>query len=100
MKNVNKLTLTVLMIIGVFFYSCQNQEDFSSEAEQPISQVDTSKLIDFKGLTVNHRFSTPVEDLKIEYTKNTYTKLYQKAQKFLLKKEVLPIKVLQTNYPI
>lgn len=57
MKNVNKLRLTVLMIIGILIYSCQNEDDFSSEMVKPVAEIDTSKLIDFKGLKVNHRFS-------------------------------------------
>jgi hypothetical protein len=66
MKNVNKLRLTLLMAIGILIYSCQNQDDYSTEIAEPVSEIDTSKLIDFKGLKVNHRFSTPLNELENE----------------------------------
>ena len=85
MKNVNKLTLTVLMLIGVFLNSCQNQSDFSSGTEKPIEEIDTSNLIDFKGLPVNNRFETPVEDLEIKHTQG------------FLKEKYMPLKVSETS---
>ena len=66
MKNVNKLRLTLLMTIGILIYSCQDEYNENTELTEPVSEIDTSKLIDFKGLKVNHRFSTPVNELENE----------------------------------
>ena len=66
MKNVNKLKLIVLIAFGILIYSCQDEFNENTELTDPISEIDTSKLIDFKGLKVNHRFSTPVNELENE----------------------------------
>lgn len=76
MKNVNKLRLIVLMTIGVLIYSCQNQDGFSPETVESVAEIDTSKLIDFKGLIVNHRFSTPLENLEITHTEEVLKQIY------------------------
>ena len=43
--------------------------------------VDTSKLIDFKGLPVSHRFRTPVEELEVEHDYSALKTLYNKKRK-------------------
>lgn len=101
MKKLNKLTLAALTIFGVFFYSCQKQDDFSSEITESIKEVETSNLIDYKGLLVNHRFETPIEDLEIRHTqdflKHKYKSLKDSAAK---RKGVTPViyKVKLPNY--
>ena len=99
MKNVNKLTLTVLIIFGVFFYSCQNQDDFSSEIEQLVAEIDTSKLIDFKGLPVNHRFETPEEDLKVEHSLVFLKQMYRKSKNVIAKRKGIYYKTDNTELP-
>ena len=64
------------------FLSCQNEDEFTQQTEQIKLQVDTSKLIDFKGLPVNHRFRTPVKDLEVVHD-------YSNLKKCTMKKESL-----------
>lgn len=86
MKKGNKVTLVVLMIVGVFLHSCQNQDDFSFETEGPVAEIDSSKLIDFKGIMINHRFDTPLNVLVKEHTLADLKEMYREAKKRLLNK--------------
>jgi hypothetical protein len=99
MKNVNKLRLTFLMTIGVFFFSCQNQEDFSSEIQQSTAEIDTSKLIDFKGLLVNHRFATPIEDLEKEHSLKFLKQMYQTSKFEVAKRKGISFKTNNSELP-
>ena len=56
MKHLQKLRLLTLILLGLLMNSCDYEDNISSETEQLKTHVDTSKLIDFKGLAVNHRF--------------------------------------------
>ena len=69
MKHLQKLRLLSLIFMGLLTFSCQHEDDLSSQQEI-VSEVDTSKLIDFKGLPVNHRFKTPVEELETVHTED------------------------------
>lgn len=51
------LKLAVVMIIGMFMYSCHDQEQLLSKTEKNTVKIDVSKLSSFKGLPVNHRFT-------------------------------------------
>ena len=81
MKNYKKLQLSTLVLLGLLTFSCQNQDDLNTE-EQVVTEkeekkeIDESKLIDFKGLPVNHRFSTPVEELEVEHDYETLKSMY------------------------
>lgn len=66
MKNVNKLKLLTLILLGILIYSCQDEFKDNNELTESISEIETSELINFKGLKVNHRFSTPVNELEYE----------------------------------
>ena len=83
MKNVNKLKLIVLMAIGILIYSCQDEFNENTELTEPVSEIDTSKLIDFKGLKVNHRFSTPVNELenKLNFSSESIASRYNRISK-------------------
>ena len=70
MRNLKKLKLMIIVLTGLLIYSCQDQDDYSPEIAESISEIDISKLIDFKGLPVNHRFITPIENLEIKHTEN------------------------------
>ena len=50
-------------------------------------QIDTSKLIDFKGLPVNHRFRTPVKDLEIVHDYSNLKKMYNEKRKSSFKQK-------------
>lgn len=79
MKNLKNVTIVLLLMIGLSTTSCKNEEFI----EEPIVEIDTSNLIDFKGLSVNHRFETPIEDLETEhnvkYLKMMFSKIKQKV---------------------
>jgi len=64
MRNLKRLKLLTLILLGLITYSCQNQDDYVTGVQEPISEVDTSKLIDFKGLPVPHRFKTNIINLE------------------------------------
>lgn len=100
MKNLKRLKLLTLILLGLITYSCQNQDDYVTGIQEPISEVDTSKLIDFKGLPVSHRFSTPVENLTTEH-KNVASILnkYNKARNKAAKKKGLSYKGESTELP-
>lgn len=77
MKHYKKLRLSTLVLLGLLTFSCQNEDDLIIEEPVKVeTEVDTSKLIDFKGLPVNHRFSTPVEELEIEHDYETLKSMY------------------------
>ena len=67
-------------MIGVISFTSCEKEEF---IEDPIVEIDTSKLVNFKGLPVDHRFDTPIEDLEAEhnlsYLKMMLNKMKQKV---------------------
>lgn len=83
MKYLLKLRLPKLVLLGLLTFSCQHEDDLSSQQEivEEKTEVDTSKLIDFKGLPVKHRFSTPVEELEVEHDYPQLKALYNKKRK-------------------
>jgi len=75
MKNLKKLQLlSFILLIGFLIYSCQDTiefEDIETKGTTEITETtetNTAEVIDFKGLPVKHRFSTPVEELFLEET--------------------------------
>ncbi|WOC40120.1 hypothetical protein [Polaribacter sp. HL-MS24] len=99
MKNVNKLTLTVLLIFGILISSCQEEFNENTELTEPVAEIDTSKLIDFKGLPVNHRFSTPIKDLEIKHTEENLKHLYQTSKRAVAKQKGLAFKAGNSELP-
>ena len=79
MKNL-KIGTVLLFLIGVISFTSCEKEEF---IEDPIVEIDTSKLVNFKGLPVDHRFDTPIEDLEAEhnlsYLKMMLNKMKQKV---------------------
>ena len=79
MKNL-KIGTVLLFLIGVISFTSCEKEEF---IEDPIVEIDTSKLVNFKGLLVDHRFDTPIEDLEAEhnlsYLKMMLNKMKQKV---------------------
>ena len=61
--------------------------------------VDTSKLIDFKGLPVNHRFKTPVDELETLHTEENLKSMYNKARFTIAKKKGLALKMVEVELP-
>ena len=99
MKKLQKMKLRTLILLGLLMYSCQNQDDFYSEIEQPVTEIDTSKLIDFKGLPVNHRFKTPVKDLEIKHTEENLKQMYRASKRAVAKRKGLASKTDNAELP-
>ena len=70
----------IIVLTGLLIYSCQDQDDYSPEIAESNSKIDTSKLIDFKGLPVNHRFITPIENLNIKHTEDVLKQIYNNSK--------------------
>jgi hypothetical protein len=83
MKNYKKLRLLTMVLLGLLTFSCQDDMNETEQQEivKETSQVDTSQLIDFKGLPVSHRFRTPIEELEIEHDYSALKTLYNKKRK-------------------
>ncbi|MGY6649037.1 DUF6973 domain-containing protein [Wenyingzhuangia sp. IMCC45574] len=65
-KTKNKKTLIALiLVVGFSVCSCQDTIEQEVEGVEETT-LQTSHIIDYKGLQVNHRFSTPVEELLLE----------------------------------
>ncbi len=82
MKKTNTFFKAVCMATLLFVtIQCQNQEDSFVESEA----IDTSKLTNFKGLLVNHRFATPTEHLESNHSVEALQNLYKSLQKKVAK---------------
>ncbi len=83
MKHSQKFRLLTTISLVLLTFSCQHEDDLTSQQEiiDEKKEVDTSKLIDFKGLPVSHRFSTPVEELEVEHDYSQLKELYNKKRK-------------------
>jgi len=79
MKHLQKLQLLIFILFGLLTFSCEYDSDLSPQKEV-VAEVEISKLINFKGLPVNHRFSTPVKELEIEHTESNLKTMYNKVQ--------------------
>jgi len=85
--------------LGILIYSCQDEFNENTDLTEPISEIDTSKLIDFKGLPVNHRFSTPIKDLEIKHTEESLKHLYQTSKRAVAKRKGLAFKGEYSELP-
>ncbi|GGF64181.1 DUF6973 domain-containing protein [Wenyingzhuangia marina] len=73
--------LTIASGLFLFLTSCQDVENnLDSNTKEAKIETETSKIIDFNGLTVKHRFRTPVEDLEIELTDTGLKQMYSKIK--------------------
>ncbi len=97
-KNVFKLTILLLMVMSII--SCQNEL-----IEKTNNEISFSHLINFRGLKVNHRFSTPIEALeevqnytyikKLYYDKRVvYHKRSESLNAYSSKEEIMPYKAI------
>jgi len=79
MKKPQKLLLLALTSLTI--YSCKDeiQELSEANAENDLITAKNVQVIDYKGLKVNHRFSTPVEELELNLdetgNKTMYTRI-------------------------
>jgi hypothetical protein len=62
MKQLQKLKLLTLILVGLLIYSCQNEEGYSLEKQE--TAIDIANLVYFKGIPVNHRFKTSIVNLE------------------------------------
>lgn len=87
--------------MGLLTFSCQEDTNVTEIKETvEVIEVDNSKLINFKGLPVNHRFTTPVEDLTIE-SENSASTLdrYNKIRNRTTLKKGVSFKLETTELP-
>lgn len=99
MRNLNKLKLMLIILIGLSINSCQEKDDYSSEIIETVSEIDTSKLIYFKGLPVNHRFDTPIENLEIKHTEDVLKQIYNNSKTGTIKGKVASYRTSNTELP-
>ena len=78
MKILKNVTILLLLISGILFTSCEKEEFMESAMVK--AEIDTSKLISFKGLLVNHRFDTPIEDLEAKHTISYLKAMFNKIR--------------------
>jgi hypothetical protein len=62
MKQLQKLKLLTLILVGLLIYSCQNEEGYSLEKQE--TAIDIANLVYFKGIPVNHRFKTSIVNFR------------------------------------
>ena len=80
MKSIKNYFLPWLMLaIGFLILSCEKiEEDVNIPSQTP--ELET-EIIDFKGLTVKHRFRTPAKDLTIELSEPGVKKMFTAIKK-------------------
>ena len=88
MKNLKNVTIVLLLMIGLSITSCRNEEFI----EEPIVEVDISNLIDFKGLSANHRFDTPIEDLEVEHNEKNLKMMFRSIKQKVAQKRGIAFK--------
>ncbi|MCB9425808.1 MAG: hypothetical protein H6584_02090 [Flavobacteriales bacterium] len=72
--------LTVLLVASFSFQSCESDDLENNTTEKTQKNTETEGLIDFKGLPVKHRFSTPVDELTTEHTDDNLKQFYNKKR--------------------
>lgn len=78
MKKIKQaLALAMVLTVTMLLSNCQNT-DFEEIIEEKNAQLNKLKTINFKGLTVNHRFKSSILELERKYTKTTLTTLFNK----------------------
>lgn len=78
MKKIKQaLALAMVLTVTMLLSNCQNT-DFEEILEEKNTQLNKPKTINFKGLTVNHRFKSSIFELERKYTKTTLTDFFNK----------------------
>lgn len=87
-----KSTLLAMLIAVCVIFSCQQEDDLlieNQKTENSLKKVNHKKLIDYKGLKVNHRFSTDLNNksqLRAPQNKNKY---YSNPQRIIAVTELI-----------
>lgn len=80
-NSTSKLLTIILLLVNLFLIeSCKHDEIIGQIDENEVNQ---SKLINFKGLPVNHRFKTPVEELETEHNYEVLKSIYNTQKRVL-----------------
>ena len=95
MKNL-KIGTVLLFLIGVISFTSCEKEEF---IEDPIVEIDTSKLVNFKGLPVDHRFDTPIEDLEAEHNLSYLKMMLNKMKQKVAVKKGITHKSNSSDFP-
>ena len=93
-KQTNKWQKTALLMLGFIIFSCQDDTNVDKA-----TVAETPSLINFKGLPVNHRFATPIQDLETNHTEGNLKIMYNKAKNSLAKKNGSSYKTIEVALP-
>lgn len=78
MKKMKKILVFSILLGGAALLSNCENNNFEEILQEKNAQLNKSKTINFKGLTVNHRFKSSTLELERKYTKTTLTTLFNK----------------------
>lgn len=83
MKTIKALSPRWLLVaIGLWILSCESiDEDANMQQPSPEPEVAQTEIIDFKGLSVKHRFRTPAKELTIEMSTTGLKKMFTGIKK-------------------
>ncbi len=98
MQNLKKELFVGCMMIAFTMISCKN-EDVSTPLEDPILAIDTSSLINYKGLYVNHRFETPLEVLETEHNQKNLKIIFKNLKQNTILKGVALFQTTSDDLP-
>ena len=90
-----KCKVLALVMLGFTIFSCQDD----TTVDNTTAVADTADIIPFKGLPVNHRFKTPLEDLETNHTEGNLKIMYSKAKNSLAKQKGNSYKTAQGELP-
>lgn len=94
MKNYFGLLALVLML---FIQSCE--KDNVVNEKEVSTKENIQKLETFKGLPVNHRFSTPIEELNEEHNEEVLKRIYNANRRAYFKREGIAGRFTEEGLP-
>lgn len=95
-RRQNLASLLFILLVCTL-YSCQ--DEFYKETQEVTPETDSAQFIDYNGLPVRHRFSTPVKELTIVHNEKTLKNLYQKVQQSVAKNKGISFKAGNEEFP-
>ncbi len=85
------------IIFSFILFSCENDNISNQNIEK--QETEQNNLIYFKGLPVNHRFSTPISELETEHNEQVLINYYNEERSIMKKKSGLAAKSLALEMP-
>ncbi len=71
------------IIFSFILFSCENDNISNQNIEK--QETEQNNLIYFKGLPVNHRFSTPISELETEHNEQVLINYYNEERSIMKK---------------